>query len=253
MPFRSGVCGLALALGLASGPLRADTPPACGDKIPVVIDIGHSPRNSGAVSARGKPEYLFNKRLVGELAAALRSDGRFESRILNEAGAEMPLPERARAVRAIRQGVFLSVHHDSAQSIYLESWVFERTRQRFSGRFAGYSLFVSGRSEVYEASKSLARSLGTRLREAQFAPSFHHAENIPGERRPVLDETAGVFRYDGLAILRQARVPAVLIEAGVIVNPLEELELEKPEFRARFVEAIKQGITSYCASRPASR
>jgi hypothetical protein len=48
-----------------------------------------------------------------------------------------------------------------------------------------------------------------------------HAHRRSGRRRAPLD--AGVYRYDQLVVLRST--PAVLLEAGSIVNRQEELEL----------------------------
>ena len=47
-------------------------------------------------------------------------------------------------------------------------------------------------------------------------------------RRELLDADAGVYRYDQLIVLRMTRMPAVLLEAGSIVNRQEELELGAP-------------------------
>jgi N-acetylmuramoyl-L-alanine amidase. len=44
-------------------------------------------------------------------------------------------------------------------------------------------------------------------------------------RRLLVDPEAGVYRYDQLIVLRQTHVPAVLLEAGSIINRNEELLL----------------------------
>ncbi len=44
-------------------------------------------------------------------------------------------------------------------------------------------------------------------------------------RHELIDEEAGVYRYDHLIVLHSAHMPAVLLEAGSIVNRQEELEL----------------------------
>jgi N-acetylmuramoyl-L-alanine amidase len=41
-------------------------------------------------------------------------------------------------------------------------------------------------------------------------------------RRKLVDATAGVYRYDQLIVLRRTRMPAVLLEAGSIVDRQEE-------------------------------
>lgn len=46
-------------------------------------------------------------------------------------------------------------------------------------------------------------------------------------------------------ILRETRMPAVLVEPLFITNPVEEKMLEDPEFRAALADAIADGIESY--------
>jgi N-acetylmuramoyl-L-alanine amidase len=214
----------------------------------IALVIGHTPRRPGATSARGIPEYAFNKNLVRSIASALR-EARFQVGILNESGKDISLAERSRLIERIDHGLLLSIHHDSVQPRYLEDWEFGGRRRKFSNRFHGYSLFVSAQNRAFDESRTLGVALGGALRAAGFAPTYHHAEPIPGEGRPILDREAGLFRYDGLAVLRNARIPAVLIEAGVLVNQAEERELERPETRERFAAAIVRAVQAYCAGR----
>ena len=88
-------------------------------------------------------------------------------------------------------------------------------RQR---EFAGFSIFVSQRNPRYEESLRCAKAIGEALVAAGEKPSLYHAEPIAGENRPLLDRRLGVHRFDGLAVLKTATMPAVLVEAGVIVN-----------------------------------
>jgi N-acetylmuramoyl-L-alanine amidase len=43
---------------------------------------------------------------------------------------------------------------------------------------------------------------------------LHHAEPVAGESRELIDRALGIYRYDELAVLRTATMPAVLFEAG---------------------------------------
>lgn len=85
------------------------------------------------------------------------------------------------------------------------------------------------------------------LRIAGFTPSLHHAEPIKGENRPIIDAKLGVLRFDGLIVLKSARIPALLLEAGVIAHPEEELDLENGQLRGRMVAALVEGLRSFCA------
>ncbi len=68
-------------------------------------------------------------------------------------------------------------------------------------------------------------------------------------RRELLDAKAGVYRYDQLIVLRATRMPAVLLEAGSIVNRAEELQLASPERRTLTSAAIVAAVEDFCAAR----
>jgi N-acetylmuramoyl-L-alanine amidase len=211
----------------------------------VVVDAGHSLSRSGATSARGRDEYSFNTRLARQVATSIERARRARV-LLIEAGAE-DLPPASRALRANREGahLLLSLHHDSVQPRYLSTWTFQGSARAYCDRFRGYSLFYSERNASPADSRALAIAIGRRLRKAGFAPSFHHAEPISGEGRELVDREAGVYRFDQLVVLRTAMMPAVLIEAGVIVNREEEEELMDPRVQARFAQAVGATVTAF--------
>ena len=136
------------------------------------------------------------------------------------------------------------MHHDSVQPHYLEEWTHEGETRRFSDRFAGFSLFVSRRNPDVGASLACASAIGAAMRGAGFAPSLYHAEPIKGESKPFADRTNGVHYYDNLVVLHSATQPAVLFEAGVIVNRAEELALRAPGTHGRIAEAVADGVRS---------
>jgi len=54
-------------------------------------------------------------------------------------------------------------------------------------------------------------------------------------------------------VLRQAQMPAVLLEAGSIVNREEELRLASPEHQALISAAATEAVESFCATRTPHR
>jgi N-acetylmuramoyl-L-alanine amidase len=66
-----------------------------------------------------------------------------------------------------------------------------------------------------------------------FVPSWFHADPQFGEARPFADQANGVHWFDDLVVLKTAAQPAVLFEAGVVVNRNEELMLQRPDVRER--------------------
>lgn len=213
----------------------------------VAIDAGHGPEDGGAQSARGVPEYAFNQRLANAVLGALLANGFQRAALLDPDGRGLGLRERVAETHRLAPRLLISVHHDSVQPGYLQEWSWEGQRRRYSDRFRGFSLFVSRNNGDFPASLAFAKLLGRRLVEAGFSPSLHHAEDIEGERRPLLDADVGVFAGDRLAVLAHDAAPAVLIEAGIIVNRDEERTLDQPAFRQRFAAAVVAAVEAFCA------
>ena len=205
----------------------------------VAIDVGHFIEEPGATSARGRPELDFNRDLAVEIESAARRDG-LKTMLIGYDGFMSQLARRAAA--AADADFFLSVHHDSVQPQFLETWEFDRVERPFSDRYSGFSLFVSRKNRALARSLACASAMGESLRRAGFSPSLYHADPIPGENKPFADRRNGVHYYDNLIVLKTARTPAVLLEAGVIVNRDEELKVQSEETRKRIAAAVARGI-----------
>ncbi len=218
-------------------------------KLVIAVDAGHGPKRSGAQSARGVPEYAFNLAMAKRIVDELRQRGFAEASLIEEDGKDLSLAERPARANARGADVFLSVHHDSVQSQYLEKWEFQGKTSKYADRFSGHSLFVSRKNARFEDSFDLAERMGQALRDQGLSPTLHHAEKIKGENRELLDKENGVYRYDGLRVLYDARMPAVLLECGIIVNRDEETALTDPERRSRIACAVADAITAYCRDR----
>jgi N-acetylmuramoyl-L-alanine amidase len=231
-----------VVLSLASLCLSGVVWPALA--VTVALDVGHSLAHPGATSARGVPEFAFNRALALVVRQRLEQHG-LQVRVIGAKGDMQDL--RARTQAAVGADVFLSLHHDSVQAQYLETWTPAGTPRRFSDRFSGFSLFVSRANPGLAPSLACASQLGAALRHAGFTPSLHHAEPIPGESRPFADRLNGVYYFDDLVVLKTATQPALLLEAGIIVNRTEELLLDTPEHRGRIAQAMLAGVSRFCA------
>jgi len=153
-----------------------------------------------------------------------------EVRLIGERGDYAVLHHRTRD--AAGAALFVSIHHDSVQERYLAA----------PQRFLGYSLFVSRLNPQAARSLACATAIGREMRSAGFTPSRYHADAVLGESRPFADEENGVHFFDNLAVARTARMPSVLVEAGVIVNPAEEARLRDPAVRGTIARAIAEGV-----------
>jgi N-acetylmuramoyl-L-alanine amidase len=136
------------------------------------------------------------------------------------------------------------------QPQYLETWTSGGVPHRFSDRFTGFSLFVSRANPGLSTSLACASALGAALRRAGFTPSLHHAEPIPGENRPFADRLNGVYYFDDLVVLKTATQPALLLEAGIIVNRTEEVMLQQPAVHTTIAAAIAAVLAMCLPAQP---
>ncbi len=216
----------------------------------VVVDVGHTAGKPGAKSARGADEYDFNLRLAKEIDQKLLAAG-FEKTVLliTTEAPRAGLFKRAARANAMSADLFLAVHHDSVPDSFLQKWQYEGQEHIFSDRFPGHSIFISNDNPQRDRSLAFGKLIGDELKARGLKYTPHYTEKFMGHRRRVLvDAEAGVYRYDQLVVLRSTRMPAVLLEAGSIINRDEELELGTPERRSLTSDAVAAAVESYCAS-----
>lgn len=214
---RLAVLALVTLLPWSSGAIAAS----------LALDVGHSIARPGATSASGVGEFAFNLALGTEVARSLAEI------VIKKVGFDGQMASlTARTAGAGDARLFLSIHHDSVQPQYLP----------VAGRFAGYSLFVSRKNVDPKGSLACATAIADQLQGIGRRPSLHHAEAIPGERRPLADAARGIYWFDDLVVLRTAQQPAVLFEAGVIVNPNEEVLLANDQARKAIAGAVARGV-----------
>ena len=216
-----------------------------------VVDVGHSEKSAGAMSARGVTEYEYNLRLAKAVTQALGELGFAKTTLLiTEDPKRNALFKRAERANNLAADLFLSIHHDSVPNKFLEKWEFEGEKHGFSDRFKGHSIFISNDNADRKGSLLFGQLLGGGLKTRGLQYTPHYVEPFMGNRRRVLvDAEAGVYRYDQLIVLRHTRMPAVLLEAGSIINRDEELELRGPERRALIAESVVDAVARFCALR----
>ncbi len=215
------------------------------EKLKIAIDIGHSPNRPGAISARGISEYTFNKKIAELLYQNLLQNGFKSTFILNEINPEMTLNSRAKILNQKAADLVISIHHDSVQPHYLNQWEIDGENHHYSDRFKGFSVFFSNKNPKVEQSFQLAKAIGNELLQLQLKPTLHHAENIAGENRPLIDSDRGIYRFDHLILLKKTKMPAVLVECGVIVNRDEEQLLSKDDHQKNLADALTKAITQF--------
>lgn len=260
---------------LAAGVLPTSAASANPTRPLVVIDPGHEPSKPGAAGVCGLPEFQYNDAAASRLATALtasygvlktRNSGQ-EVEVFDDLKNHLPDSERekwdlsptlyARAALANRAGAdaFVSLHHDSTPAEHQTSARGlcdgadgKTLAPEFLARHRmGYSIFVyrSSNQELFSSSLRLARLVAEHLRrDLGRSPSTYHTEDCSSCQ--LLDSSAGVW-HQNLAVLRAARMPAILVELGVIVESEDELRINTNEYRKAAAAAIRAALDEFFA------
>jgi N-acetylmuramoyl-L-alanine amidase len=220
-------------------------------KFRIVLDVGHTAQSEGATSARNVAEFSFNLRLARRIAEKLKDEGFAETRLLVTEGKARPsLVRRVASANNLGANLLLSIHHDSVPDKLLENWEFEGRKSHFSDRFSGYSVFVSRDNPDFRTSLQFAELVGKEMKAQGLDYAHQYTQAIMGHyQHPLLDRENGVYSYNDLVVLRTSRMPAVLLEAGSIINRDEELKMNSPERQAILASGVATAAKEFCDSR----
>ena len=218
----------------------------------ILIDAGHGAHDTGSVGPRG----LKEKDVV--LDIALRLGRIVEDRLGVEVvqtridDTFVELEERALIANRSGADLFISIHCNSARSSAVrgvetyyrslrpsDEWAMavaslENASSKGLIRNLSVELSRMARADGVEESKDLATKLQRRLH----AGLSKHSSNI---------RNRGVRRAP-FVVLKDARVPAALVEVGFLTNRYDEALMRKPTFRQEIAEYLLQGIRDYADS-----
>jgi N-acetylmuramoyl-L-alanine amidase len=220
----------------------------------VAVDVGHTREAPGAMSSSGVTEHTFNLALGKNIEALLR-EASFDTTflIIAKGSGKSQLNQRSAYANSMMVDLFLSIHHDDVQPKYYAKWNYNGREYHFSDKFSGFSIFASQLNVYSNQSLYFGKLLGAELIGRGMHFTTHHSENIPGERRQLIDPEHGVYRYDQLVVLKTTKAPAVLLEAGIIVNRNEEALLSSPEHQGLIAAAVVDAVKQFCGKQGSKR
>jgi N-acetylmuramoyl-L-alanine amidase len=257
-PEKASAKPVALQKPAATEKARAEAKPASDEKAAafkcdpttfrIIVDVGHTVESDGAMSARNVPEFQFNLNLAKRIVGGLKSAGFGETKLLVTTGKARPsLFKRVAAADALKGNFLLSIHHDSVPDKFMEKWEYEGKPSYFNDRFSGYSVFVSRSNEDFKTSLTFAKLLGRQMKAQGLQYATQYTQAFMGSyQRELLDKDVGVYDYDRLIVLMHPQMPAVLLEAGSIINRDEELKMASPERQDMTVKAVTTAMNQFC-------
>lgn len=202
-----------------------------GKKVRVIcLDAGHGGKDPGNRAA-GRLEKEYTLRLTLELREQLRRAG-FKV-VLTRSGDSYPeLSDRSAIARRSGADLFLSLHFNATGS----------RREEVSGSEV-YALTPAGAASTNSRGEGAASGAfpGNRADDQNLLLAYQLQRALVGELR---SQDRGVRRAR-FEVLREATMPAALIEAGFLSHPAEGRWISTADYRRRMARAIVDGIRAY--------
>ncbi len=181
-------------------------------------------QTSGAAADDGYPEHAFTWAVVQLISGSLNSmDVHTQLSRADDNSVGPCVDQRAAMANAMHPDAIVSIHADGGPP-------------SGSGFHVNYSAPPLNESQS-GPSVQLARTMRDALVQAGFHPSTYIGSN-------------GLYGRDDLAGLNLAEYPAVLVELGNMKNADEAARMESPDGRARYANAVTQGIVTFLNAKP---
>lgn len=212
-----GTCGYAAQLRPA---ISASALPIYGRR--VVVDAGHGAPDGGAVGQSGVQEKDINLAIAFKVQEFLEQSGaqvvvtRADDNSIHNTGHNIrskkisDMKNRKKIMNESDADVFLSIHMNE----------FEQSKYR------GHQVFYARNGEP---SKQLAQLIQARLIEVLNPP----------EQREIKPADSGIY------LLKNAEIPAVLVECGFVSNPEEERLLLDADYQKKIAWGIYTGLSEW--------
>ncbi len=219
-------CLVVLCLGIAVGSTMLISSYAGSffedSSLVVIVDAGHGLPDGGAVGKSGTIEQEINLKIAQKLEEVLSAKGidvimtrTGESGIWDEESASIrekkltDMYNRLKIMKKSDADLFISVHMNSFPD----------------ASASGLRIFYS---KKYEETKPLAENIQMRM------------SDITGAKTSVVKAAdSGIF------LMKNAPLPAILVECGFLSNPAEELKLSEEDYQARLAWAIADAVEKY--------
>jgi len=196
----------------------------------VCLDPGHGGKDPGnEVGRRKEKEYTLL--LAREVREELTGAG-LKVTLTRNGDSYVPLPDRPALAKQRAADLFVSLHFNAAIT----------EKDQIEG-VEVYCLTPAGAdsSNARGDSADTSACAGNRF-DAKNMLLAYQVQKAMIRNLPVEDRGVKRARF---AVLREARVPAVLIEAGFMSHPRESKRIFDPQYRRQLGRAIAEGILAY--------
>ena len=223
----------------------------------VVIDAGHGGRDSGAVGFASFEKNItldISKRLMKILNG---TPANIKVILSRSSDVFIPLSDRVKLANDNNADLFLSIHCNALMqtpsSIYgSESYILGVHESEEHFKVAQRENDVIRMEEAYKTSygdfdpdSDEAYIMLSMFQSAHRKNSLQFAKNIEYQMVHAAKRKSRGVKQAGFVVLREAKMPAVLVETGFLSNVSEEKYLRSETGRQKIAEALSKAIIDY--------
>lgn len=221
----------------------------------IAIDAGHGGQDPGAIGPSGKREKDLVLAISRELARQINATPGMRAYLVRDADVYVERPQRARRARAAKADMFVSIHADAATNRTANgSSVFTLSTRGASSQYARWAADRENASDLVGGVRLEKGTLSSVLLDLA---QTGHMKASQDAARLVLAGLGEVGRnhkrdveYANFEVLRNADMPAMLVETGFISHPEEERRLGDAAYQRKLARAVLDGISTYFQRQP---
>ncbi len=254
------------ATAVVQAPAAVTPPPAATTQPPlrmqpgmrplvIAIDAGHGGQDPGAVGPAGTYEKHVVLAIARELARQINETPGMQAYLIRDRDVYVERPQRARRARQQRADMFVSIHADAApnRSAYGSS-VYTLSTRGASSQQARWLADRENASDLVGGVRlekdTLSNVLLDLAQSGHMKASQDAAQHVLDSLRNLGKAHKPNVEYANFEVLRNADMPAMLVETGFISNVEEEKKLIDPGHQRRIATAVLKGINDFFLNQP---
>lgn len=222
----------------------------------VAIDAGHGGQDPGAIGPAGTYEKNVVLQIARELARQIDATPGMRAYLVRDTDVYVERPQRSRRARQAKADMFISIHADAAQnrSAYGSS-VYTLSTRGASSQHARWLADRENTSDLIggrrvETGNTLSNVLLDLVQSGHMKASQDAGRQVLDGLRDLGKAHKPNVEYANFEVLRNADMPAMLVETGFISNVDEEKRLTDRRHQGRLAGAILEGVTGFFTSQP---
>ena len=185
----------------------------------IIVDAGHGGKDAGASSKKeGYEEKELTLQTAFLIVDQLKQLG-YTTIMTRKQDNYIPLETRAEIANVVNADLFVSIHYNysvSKEAEGIEIFYYKEGKTPLSSRV------TQSKALGQEVLKKIVKSTGA--------------------------ESRGV-KQANFAVVRETKMPAILIEAGFLSNPNERARIHDQKYRQSLAQGIAQGIDVYLGQK----